>query len=138
MILDWKADECRPLLHLKSLTLRPCPYLPALFIPLPANMISRNQIKHLSSLHLKKNRDKERLFFVEGAKMLHELLLSSYKVHSIYALEEWLAKNEKPAAMKNVAVTPVTEIELSKISSLSTPQQVIAFVQMPDYAIELT
>ena len=101
-------------------------------------MISKSQIKQLSSLHLKKNRDKERLFIAEGAKMVHELLHSTFKVNALYAVDEWAEKHAGPAAKKGVEIYTVSDAELEKISVLTTPQQVLAVVSMPGHEIELT
>ena len=37
-------------------------------------MISKNQIKHIQSLHSKKNREDEGLFIVEGIKLVTEFI----------------------------------------------------------------
>lgn len=37
-------------------------------------MISKNQIKHIQSLHTKKNREEEGLFIVEGIKLVTEFI----------------------------------------------------------------
>ena len=40
-------------------------------------MVSKNQIKFISSLHLKKNRIANQLFIAEGVKVIQELLKST-------------------------------------------------------------
>ena len=54
-------------------------------------------------------------------------------VHSVFAFEDWLAENDgllrrHPGA----ACTPVNEQELKKISSLTTPNRVLAVAELPD------
>ncbi len=100
-------------------------------------MISKNQIKHIAALHLKKNREQERLFLVEGDKVVRELLNSNYTVSSLYALEEWSEKNTELLEKKNISATTIEEFELDKISALTTPQKVVAVVEMSDGKINL-
>ena len=47
-------------------------------------MISKNTIKRLNKLSLKKNRLKERQFIVEGDKMVLELAASDYEVTELF------------------------------------------------------
>ena len=100
-------------------------------------MISKNQVKHITSLHHKKNREKKRLFIVEGVKMMDELLKSSCEVHSVYALEEWVVENALILENKEFELTTISAATLEKISTLTTPQKVLALVNMPDYEIKI-
>jgi TrmH family RNA methyltransferase len=43
-------------------------------------MVSKNQIKFISSLHLKKNRIASQLFIAEGVKVIQELFQQSISV----------------------------------------------------------
>lgn len=65
-------------------------------------------------------------FVVEGEKLIHELLLSSFKSVQIYALSSW----NKPANCP--PVTLVSQAELQRLSGLKTPNQVLAVVSIPD------
>ena len=56
-------------------------------------MITKNQIKYIRGLSLKKNRMKEQCFIVEGAKSLYELLDSSFEVVELFALKDWINEN---------------------------------------------
>lgn len=87
-------------------------------------MISKNEAKYIQSLHDKKTRDEQRLFIAEGPKLINELIAAGIAIQKIYATETWAAENNHEAVI-------VTADELKKISSLQTPNQVLAVVQQP-------
>lgn len=91
-------------------------------------MITKSQIKFITSLKQKKSRQKHHLFIVEGKKAVHEFLGSSYGLHHVYAInEDFDCDSEK--------FTLITESELKKISSLITAQEVVAVFEMPKKTI---
>lgn len=83
-------------------------------------MLSKNELKYIQSLCQKKQRAQEGLFLAEGPKLAMELLNSDFKVEKLYATSEWLAENRV-----DVETTIVTEIELSRMSGLQTPNEVM-------------
>ena len=83
-------------------------------------MLSKNQIKHISSLKIKKYRELHGEFIAEGSKLVTELLTSKFTSITLFALKEWLTKNKIPSGC-NVEVVEVSETEMARISSLSTP-----------------
>lgn len=92
-------------------------------------MISKNKIKYIRSLELKKNRNKEGKFVAEGFKVVDDLL-ALQPADLIVATSEWL-KGKQLAAQTEVI--EVTEEELKKVSFLQHPQQVLAvFKQAQD------
>ena len=92
-------------------------------------MISKNKIKYIRSLELKKNRNKEGKFVAEGFKVVDDLL-ALQPADLIVATGEWL-KGKQLAAQTEVI--EVTEEELKKVSFLQHPQQVLAvFKQAQD------
>jgi len=84
------------------------------------NMISKNQIKLIRSLELKKNRRRENLFVAEGPKVVSDLLQAGYVPHSIFST------TERPDAQL------ITEEELRRISFLQHPQEVLALFHIPE------
>ena len=58
-------------------------------------MITKNQIKYICSLHLKKNRDTHNCFVVEGEKIVNELLRSDFNVKAIFATKDWIQSVKK-------------------------------------------
>lgn len=90
-------------------------------------MISKNEVKYIQSLGHKKRRDEERLFLVEGSKMVAELV-KDYPgaIVRLYATETFYS-NCAPA--KNIPLHfVVTDEELARISQLQTPNQALALV----------
>lgn len=95
-------------------------------------MLSHNQSKHLRSLAVKKYRQLHGQFLVEGDKMVLELLgQTRMGIVSIFATESWLERNASAVHPFSGLVFPVSETELAKISTLSTPNQVLAVATYP-------
>ncbi|MEN2399723.1 RNA methyltransferase [Flavobacterium sp. MC2016-06] len=88
-------------------------------------MVSKNQIKLISSLHQKKQRSANQLFFAEGVKVIQELLQSNFELEHLYTT---LNDFEAVQASKR---TLINEQELKKISALSTPNTCLAVFKIP-------
>lgn len=86
-------------------------------------MLSRSEVKYIQSLYHKKNRDAEDVFIAEGVKIIHEILYSDFKIKKIYALKEWIDKNNT-----HENIIEINETELKKISGFETPNKVLAVV----------
>jgi len=89
-------------------------------------VISKNQIKFIKSLSLKKNRVKSKLFVVEGEKIVNELLNSDFEIEHIYATKQFSGIN---SIVKSL-ITIVGDDELSRISNLTSPNNVLAIVNI--------
>jgi RNA methyltransferase, TrmH family len=63
-------------------------------------MLSKAKIKLIRSLQIKKYRQQEQLFVVEGAKSVAELLNSDFVVELIVGTEEYLATINAPASLQ--------------------------------------
>lgn len=85
-------------------------------------MISKNKIKYIRSLELKKNRNKEGKFVAEGHKVVDDLL-AIQPADLIVATSDWLHGKKID---RKTEVIEVTDEELRKISFLQHPQQVLA------------
>ena len=97
-------------------------------------MISKNKIKYIQSLELKKNRNKENVFVAEGPKLVEALLQVSTPCF-IAATSDWIEVNSH---LKVLEMVEVTEEELKKISFLQHPQQVLGiFKQEPQPKLHL-
>ncbi len=87
-------------------------------------MLSKNVVKDIQSLALKKHRDAAGLFVAEGPKIVDELLrVIPNCIEAIYATEAW----SKGKTHRNLSI--VSSIELGKISSLKTPNEVVAVIK---------
>ena len=88
-------------------------------------MVSKNQIKLITSLQQKKYRFVEELFFAEGVKVIQELLQSNFELDHLYTTQHDF--NEVPTSKKTV----VTESDLKKISALATANTCLAVFKIP-------
>lgn len=98
-------------------------------------MLSSAQIKEIKSLHLSKNRESSGLFLVEGVKMVGELLKSAFKVRQIYGTEKWVKGLRLSKKADSPAIHPISPSELGRISSLKTPNEVLAVVKIPEVVL---
>lgn len=89
--------------------------------------LSKNEIKLIKSLQIKKSRESNRLFVVEGVKLVEELLQQKkFKIDGIFFTEDFDA--ELP---KNIHSFKISQSELERISGLVTPNKVLAVVKYP-------
>jgi RNA methyltransferase, TrmH family len=89
-------------------------------------MLSKNKIKYIQSLHHKKQRNEDLLFIAEGEKIVNEILAVDPKlIHSIYATQEWVSNRKD---MANLHCETIELFELEKISTLQTPNKVLAII----------
>ena len=90
-------------------------------------MLSKNQAKFISSLKQKKNREEHGLFVAEGAKIVNEILNSGIVVREIYSSTNFQLSILNP----DLTVIRIKQTELKKISSLTTPNEVLAVCEIP-------
>lgn len=99
-------------------------------------MISSAHSKLISSLRQKKFRDRQRLFMVEGEKMVLELmasgLVNGFQIENLYAAPDWIDRHRTQLQDRKISIFEATQSEIDKVSNLVTPQPVIALVSMPE------
>jgi len=95
-------------------------------------MLGNNRIKQLRALNQKKFRLEEQLFLAEGAKIVLELIGSDFPVTDVFALPPWIHAHSGLLNKFNGLVHEVNDRELDQISSLTTPQDVIACCRIPE------
>ena len=89
------------------------------------SMVSKNQIKLITSLQQKKYRSLNQLFFAEGVKVIQELLESNFELEHLYTTEPLFL--EVDSAKKTI----IGESDLKKISALATPNNCLALFKIP-------
>ena len=89
-------------------------------------MLTKNQIKYITQLKQKKFRDLNKVFVAEGFKVINELLNSTLQLEHIYATKQLNFDVSKEF------VTEITEVDLKKISSLTTPNDCLAVFKMKE------
>lgn len=95
--------------------------------------LSKNRIKYIHSLELKKNRKEEKVFLAEGPKLVGDLL-GHFPCRFLAATSEWLKEHTSVSADEIAEATPD---ELSRASLLKTPQQVLAVFSQPEYSLNI-
>ena len=88
-------------------------------------MLSKNQIKLITSLQQKKQRFTNQLFFAEGIKVIQELVESNFELVHLYTTQndfEEVSQDKK---------TLISENELKKISALATQNSCLAVFRIP-------
>jgi len=88
-------------------------------------MLSKNQIKLISSLQQKKHRFANQLFFAEGIKVIQELIKSNFVLEHLFTTKDDF--NDVDSHKRIV----ISENELNKISALSTPNTCLAVFKIP-------
>ncbi len=99
--------------------------------PAASVMLTRAQIKFVSSLQLKKFRRQHSLFTAEGSKVVIELLASSIKLHSLYALPAWKEQNSQLTQRFQGNFFEVNQKELERMSGFKTASQVLGVFEVP-------
>ncbi|MBQ4379860.1 MAG: RNA methyltransferase [Bacteroidaceae bacterium] len=95
-------------------------------------MISKNKIKLIRSLALKKNRDADKVFVAEGRKLVADLLPHFSPLY-LAATAEWMSANPALSRYFPAEMDVVTDDELQRASLQQSPQGVLAiFRQQSD------
>ena len=98
-------------------------------------------IKKVKSLKLKKYRELRKEFFVEGARIVKEALMSSAEIKEII-ISEKASENEDIAETICMAIKlgcdiyTVSETVFKSISETTNPQGILATIKMADYDLE--
>jgi TrmH family RNA methyltransferase len=87
-------------------------------------MLSKSQIKLVTSLKQKKYRQQHGFFVVEGIKAIKELLQSEINLHLLFTTESFNIHTKDEVL--------ITETELKRISFLSTPNTALAIFKIPE------
>ncbi|TDD99214.1 TrmH family RNA methyltransferase [Flavobacterium cellulosilyticum] len=88
-------------------------------------MLSKNQIKLITSLQQKKFRFANQLFFAEGIKVIQELLESNFELVQLYTVLDDFGDVSKEKRLI------ILESELKKISALATSNTCLAIFKIP-------
>ncbi len=93
-------------------------------------MISKEKIKHIISLHNKKNRTELRLFLVEWQKNIEELLNSNFKIQEIFINK--IFEQNYINKYTDQKITFIDEKTVQKISTLQNNTFWVALVEMKE------
>ncbi len=92
-------------------------------------MLTKSTIRLITSLRQRKFRRQEGLFVAEGPRLVGELL-PAFRCKLLLATQEWMA--DEGHKWGGCPMEVITSAELERVSSLQTPQQVVALFEIPD------
>lgn len=95
-------------------------------------MITKNQIKFVQSLQIKKNRIENNLFLVEGSKNVLELLNSTFKVIDLFITDQFFEQNQAYFTENFIPYNLGSNEIIAKMSSFQSNNAAVAVVQMPN------
>ena len=96
--------------------------------------MTKNDIKLIQSLKQTKFRKENKMFVVEGNKLVSELIASDFKIEKILVTQTWLEKFPEMSASLN-SYEIVNAKQMEQMSSMVTPPGIIATAHTPSYNI---
>lgn len=96
-------------------------------------MLSKRQLKYFKSLQLKKYRQLEAKFLVEGAKGVEEVLNSDYQVESLVGTPEYLVGLSSALKNKAAEIIEAKENDLLQAGTFKSNKAGLAVVKMPQF-----
>jgi TrmH family RNA methyltransferase len=100
-------------------------------------MISKNKTKFIISLQKKKVREVEKLYVIEGDKLVREFLAAGVPLKTLIAKPEFLSSLPEETSSFVGEIEDVSYEELKKISTLKSPHNAIAIVPMQETQLDL-
>lgn len=101
-------------------------------------VVSKSQIKYLSSLKLKKKRDFYSQFIIEGNRIILELINAISNLKCNYSIDKIIISNQFKTDSNNnsfikkiekkFVINETNELDMKKISNFSTPPGIVALV----------
>lgn len=99
-------------------------------------MLSKNQLKYITSLQQKKFRELYGAFVAEGEKSVAELIGSRIAIKELFALPSWLKDNAGLVHTHHLKVQEISAIELARVSTLKNPNKVLAVAAIPEAPLQ--
>lgn len=96
-------------------------------------MISQKWSKLIKSLHLKKFRKAEQLFFVEGEKAVLEVLAAHWPVKALFGTSDFFDRYPDTAYAAEMS-QPCSATELEQVGTFTSNNAALAVVAIPQYA----
>jgi RNA methyltransferase, TrmH family len=96
------------------------------------NMLSKNKSRFIVSLQKKKVREEEGLFVIEGDKIVKEFLAAGVLLKTLLAKKEFISGLTSSSRQYISEIEDITYEELKHISTLKTPHNALAVVEIPE------
>ena len=91
-------------------------------------MLVKSQVKYIQSLGQKRQRDEDGVFIAEGPRLVGDLLAAvPAQFVELYASSSWLG--EHAALIAGMKIHEVDDIDLERLSQLTTPNEVLAVIR---------
>ncbi|GAB2770699.1 RNA methyltransferase [Rhabdobacter roseus] len=97
-------------------------------------MLSKSQIKYINSLKIKKYRQQERAFVVEGTKSVLELLDSDFEVELVVATDEFRQKYASILSHHAAKAETASLAELERLGTFQTNDSCLAVARTKENA----
>jgi RNA methyltransferase, TrmH family len=94
-------------------------------------MISKGKSNFIIALQKKKKRDEEKLFVIEGDKLVKEFLLAGKQIRMLVAKPEFIGSLPGDLKRSIDEIIEVTYDDLKHISTLKTPHNALAIIPIP-------
>lgn len=99
-------------------------------------MISKNKLKYIRSLGMKKFRAEEGVFVAEGPKVVGDLLRGGFELRYAVLAEKADTLLQELILKSHAETDFVTDEELRRISLMEAPQQVLAVFRQPQWKVD--
>ena len=96
-------------------------------------MITKNQIKFLKSLYLKKNRNKYQKVIIEGYRLIEESIKGGADIEHIYFSDDSYNKYKNNKFLKINSYDIICNKDFNKVSDTKNSQGIIALVNIKKY-----
>ncbi len=102
-------------------------------------MLNKSDIKLINSLTKKKYRKLNKLFVIEGARLVREAVMSDFIINKIYITDDFISKPHHNKLMdqiaeKSIITNIVTEKEMYSICDTVTPAGILALCEIKEIA----
>ncbi|MBR6774126.1 MAG: RNA methyltransferase [Bacteroidales bacterium] len=97
-------------------------------------MITKNDIKFIQSLKQTKYRKENKMFLVEGNKLVDELISSNFKIENILVTDLWMEKFPDMTG-RLPFYDIISQKQMEQISCMVTPPGILATAHTPYYNI---
>jgi TrmH family RNA methyltransferase len=102
-------------------------------------MLTKKNIKSIKSLNLKKNRETEKYFIIEGKRAIEEAFKYNKNIETVITTHEFADKNSSFINQLNelkIHCETISSKEMNKLSDVEQSQGIIAKVKYFDYNID--
>lgn len=93
--------------------------------------------KLIKSLHQKKYRYEEKMFFVEGAKSVAETVTSDFKIEALFGTEKFFQEYDPVLPKPNFYTETVKRADLEQVGTFQSNEYALAVLAMPQKQILL-